>query len=312
MTIRNVLVPTDLSPAAERAFGPAATLALHFGATLTVVQVTHDPSAPTSGRVTRIDGPDTGDEAFELVPVVNVEVEASDVAAALVEQARRADADLVVMGTHGRSGLSRLRLGSVAEAVMRSAPCPVLAVDDAAALDGWSPGRELVAVDPDDLYAIGLSGDAVPMPVRLAADLAASFDADLDLLTVAEGSVDRAYPSLRRYAAGLLALTVRLASFDPAPRRIDYAVRQGEPADVVVSEAERSGADLVVVGTRARGGLRRLALGSVAESVARSATCPVLVVNPSASARPRVVARPPETERADSETIPPAPLDATV
>ena len=291
MTVRNVLVPTDLSPAAEQAFGPAAALALRFGATITVVQVTADADAPDAGRVVRTDGPDIGDEAFELVPVVDVEVEASDVAAALAEQVRRTGADLVVMGTHGRSGLSRLRLGSVTEDLIRSASCPVLAVRADVALDGWHPSRVLAAVDPVDLAPAalgpaGLGAEDVPVPVQLAADLAAAFEADLDLVTVAEGSVDGAYPSLRRCAAGLLALTVRLSYSDPAPRRIAYSVRQGTPAAVVVAEAERSGAGLVVVGTHARRGLRRLALGSVAESVSQSSSCPVLIANPLAAAAP--------------------------
>ena len=276
MTLRNVLVPTDLSSAAERAFVPAAELAVHHGATVTVVQVTAEPSAPASGTVTRVDGPEVGDQAFELVPVVDVEVEASDVAAAIVEQARRTDADLIVMGTHGRSGLSRLRLGSVAEAVTRAAPCPVLLVRTEADLDGWRLRRVLAAVDPNDLDT---SADLVPAQAQRAADLAASFGAHLDLLAVAERSPDRGYPSLRRCAASLLSITVRLARRPSAPARVDYIVRQGDPVDAIVAEAERTEADLVVVGTRRRG-LRRLVLGSVAEGVARRSPCPVLVVLP--------------------------------
>ena len=279
MTLRNVLVPTDLSPAAERAFVPAAQLAAHHGATVTIVQVTDVPLAPEVGRVTRTDGPDMGDASFELVPVVDVEVEASDVAAAIVEQAWRTGADLIVMGTHGRSGLSRLRLGSVAEAVTRAAPCPVLLVRDGADLADWRVRRVLATVDPSDLSSPGLGDDAVPAPVLSAAALAASFGAHLDLLAVAEPSPDRGYPSLRRCAARLLALTLQLARRTPSPARVDYTVRQGDPVEAIVAEARRSGADLVVVGTKRRG-LRRLVLGSVAEGIARRSPCPVLVVLP--------------------------------
>ena len=279
MTLRNVLVPTDLSPAAERACVPAAELAAHLGATVTIVQVTDAPLAPPAGIVTRIDGPDAGDESFERVPVVDVEVEASDVAAAVIEQAWRTRADLIVMGTHGRTGLSRLRLGSVAEAVTRAAPCPVLLVRDGADLAGWGVRRVLAAVDPADLASTGPRDGAVPAPVQRAADLAASFGARLDLVGVAEPSPDRGYPSLRRCAASLLALTVRLARRTPPLARVDYAVRQGDPVDVIVAEAERSSADLVVVGTKRRG-VRRLVLGSVTEGVARRSPCPVLVILP--------------------------------
>lgn len=285
MVLRNLLVPTDLSPAAERAFVPAAELALHHGATVTVVEVAADPEAPARGRVVAVDGPDGGDEAFDLVPVVDVAVEASDIAAALVEQARRTDADLLVMGTHGRSGFARLRLGSVAEAVARTAPCPVLLVREGADLGRWRVDRVLVAVDPDDLAAAGPALADTPRPVQWAADLAVSFGAHLDLLSVVDGAPDREYPSLRRCAASLLALQVQLSNEAPAPLHVDYAVRQGDPAEVIVAEAERTGATLVVVGTRRRG-LRRLALGSVADGVSRGAPCPVLVVSPAAVADP--------------------------
>lgn len=286
MTVRHVLVPTDLSPAAERAFVPAAELAIHYGASVTVVQVTAEPTAPESGRVVRTDGPHGGDQAFGLVPVTDIEVVASDVTAAIVEQARRTQADLVVMGTHGRTGFSRLRLGSVAEAVTRAAPCPILLVRDGATLAGWRVGHVLAAVDPEDLEAPAQGEDTVPTTVRRAAALATSFNARLDVLAVVERSPERGYPSLRRCAARLLAITARLARRSSSPTHVNYAVRQGDPVDAIVAEAERIGADLVVVGTKRRG-LRQLVLGSVAEGVSRRSPCPVMVVQPKGGAEDR-------------------------
>lgn len=284
MPLRHVLVPTDGSACAERAFVPAAALAVPAGATVTVVRVLADPDAPDTGRVARIDGPHVGDEAFDLVPVAEIEVEAGDVVAALLEQVARVGPDLVVMGTHGRSGVSRLRLGSVAEAVARRARCPVLLVRDGAAVAGWAVRRVLAAVDPSDLDA-----DRVPASTAWAAALAAWGGARLDLLSVATGAPSGPYRSVRRCAAGLLALSVRVAGTGEAPSHVDYVVRQGDAAECVVAEAERTGADLVVMGSRARRGVRRWALGSAAEAVARTAPCPVLLVPPTAR-RPSLVA----------------------
>ncbi len=137
LPIKTVLYPTDFSDCAEYAFQLACSLAGDYGARLVVAHVCVPPMA-----------------AFEVGPVPVIPVEDRPALEARLEQLRRFDdsvpvecllregdppteilrlareesCDLIVMGTHGRSGFRRLLMGSVAEEVLRKAPCPVVTV----------------------------------------------------------------------------------------------------------------------------------------------------------------------------------------
>ena len=121
--VRQILFATDFSPSSEAAARVARDYARHFGARLHILHVVWagtDPMMP----------PLLGKLAEELgidVPVVTA-VESGAPAARIVRYAERHGVDLIVVGTHGRTGVTRALLGSVAERVVRTAPCPVLAV----------------------------------------------------------------------------------------------------------------------------------------------------------------------------------------
>jgi universal stress protein A len=143
-TIQKILVPTDFSEASERAFGYAAALAKSFGASLHLVHVLEESYGPgharhlqTYGAKGRYDRAYTACRTTLLgaarsleqaAPRVTVEVRDGIPAEAIVAAAVDYGADVIVMATHGRSGLSHLVLGSVAEQVIRHGRCPVLAV----------------------------------------------------------------------------------------------------------------------------------------------------------------------------------------
>ena len=141
----HILVPTDFNPASDAALGYARELALEFGARLSLLHVVTDPRA--SGTWT----PDVYVPASQemrdrflqeaqrrLADIVspqeqarfNVTLEAriGAVAEVILDYAVDRNVDLIVMGTHGRTGAAHLFLGSVAERVVRAAPCPVLTV----------------------------------------------------------------------------------------------------------------------------------------------------------------------------------------
>lgn len=123
LTIREILFPTDFSDVARTAGRTAADLARRFGARLHVLHVT----APVVG----IASPDTLQRAVDDLGTGVTTVTASAAgtpAAEIVAYAARAGVDLIVMGTHGRSGVSRALLGSVTEGVVRRATCRVLTV----------------------------------------------------------------------------------------------------------------------------------------------------------------------------------------
>ena len=140
MTIKKILVPTDFSEHAERALAAAESLARLVGAKLHIVHVA--PLIPYQGPPFA-PGRAFGNELIEMsrkeFDAYMVKLRARGVEAvgtlaegvAYVEINRAADdfgADLIVMGTHGRTGIDHLLLGSVAERVVRTAPIPVMVV----------------------------------------------------------------------------------------------------------------------------------------------------------------------------------------
>jgi len=137
MHAQKILFPTDFSPASSEALRWATSLARDCGATLIIVHVEEPPMAYGGGEMYfPIDETTIGELRKALVQVVPLDpavgfehkLLAGDPATAIVDAAENENADLIVMGSHGRTGLTRLLMGSVAEAVVRKAKCPVLTV----------------------------------------------------------------------------------------------------------------------------------------------------------------------------------------
>lgn len=136
LAIKRIVHPTDFSTGSEAAFELACSLARDYGATLVVCHVVPPPSAVIEGVVITIPVSEQAEARNRLSCVrasdrlINVvhRLETGDPAHEILRVAEEDHADLIVMGTHGRGGLSRLLMGSVAEAVMRKAPCPVITV----------------------------------------------------------------------------------------------------------------------------------------------------------------------------------------
>jgi nucleotide-binding universal stress UspA family protein len=128
-SIRTILHPTDFSEQAARAFEIACSLARDHAARLIVLHVVPTPSGePRPGdeqereRLLRRLAPAAPELEFER------RLEHGDVVAGILRTAGECRCDLIVMGTHGRSGLRRIRMGSVAESVLHEALCPVLSL----------------------------------------------------------------------------------------------------------------------------------------------------------------------------------------
>lgn len=135
MNIKKILVPTDFSPSSEAAIALATSLARDCKASLLIVHVEEIPLATGGGEfLYSVPEPNT-QELREMLskvvpkdPAVGCEhrLLAGDAAEAIVRTAEAENVDMIVIGTHGRTGLTRLLMGSVAEAVVRRATCPVL------------------------------------------------------------------------------------------------------------------------------------------------------------------------------------------
>lgn len=156
MTLKRILVPTDFGEAAGTALSYGRALAHAFGATLHVLHVTQDMFAPSLG-VEMANGPVVLDLQREVDAFARKELErlvgsegggpptklliltSNAPAGLIVQYAKNQQIDLIVMGTHGRQAIEHFLMGSVAEKVVRTAPCPVLTVRN--------PEREFVVAD---------------------------------------------------------------------------------------------------------------------------------------------------------------------
>jgi len=139
MPFKTILFATDFSPASKMAFEVASALARDYKARIVAVHVVEAARMGFS-EFAAYAGPeeDKGLAVEELhaikppSPMVTIEYRLleGDPSVVIVETAQETEADLIVMGTHGRAGLTRLVMGSVAEDVLRHAPCPVLTIRD--------------------------------------------------------------------------------------------------------------------------------------------------------------------------------------
>jgi universal stress protein A len=159
IAIKNILVATDFGPASDTALRYGRALAGRFGARLHVLHITENiyltaasaygygfPTIPPhlqqdiDASAAKQTAQLLTDEERRTGQGLAVTVTAGSPAMAIVDYATRHDIDLAVLGTHGRGALSHLLMGSVAERVVRTAPCPVLTVRD--------PQHEFVLPEP--------------------------------------------------------------------------------------------------------------------------------------------------------------------
>ena len=196
----------------------------------------------------------------------------------IVRAAREMEAELLVIGRHGRGTLRDMMLGSTAERVVRKGDVPVLVVS----LPTAGPYRRpLVACGLDDAARRNLT---LALRVAPAAKIVAvlngyhvPFEGFVSPV-VARGEQTAFAREFEREAVAKLQKLLRDLGLQ---KRCLPIVRKGDPRALVISEARRQRADLIVVGTHARSGIAHALLGSVAEWVLRSAACDVLVARPS-------------------------------
>jgi nucleotide-binding universal stress UspA family protein len=298
--IRQVLCPVDFSDFSRRAVDHAIAVARWYGARLTVLYVHH---AEVPG-IAQFAGLGTGPpEFYALSPadrgqlreglrsmmraeaVKNLPVEFSiAVGDAAVEILAAAEsADMLVLGTHGRSGFEHLVLGSVTEKVLRKAICPVLTIPRV------SPDATdaVPALFHHILAAVDFSEPSMDA-LGYALSLAEETDAHLTVLHVtgiprelarwaAEDPEGKRYvEQWRTYALARLRLVVPTASRMYC--HVKERVETGEPYRAILRVAAEEQAGLIVIGRHAQSLVERTFVGSTAQHVVRQAACPVLTV----------------------------------
>jgi len=278
LSIQRILCPTDFSDFAARALDRAVGLARWWDARVTALHVM-PISSPAMILASAGDGSvmvpedllreQREEAAAELERLVAAhlgqgvaigctvtegipDVEIGKVAAAL-------PADLVVMGTHGRSGFDRFLLGSTTEKALRRIGCPVLTVGLADRFPRRLFHRILCATD---------LGAGAERTVELALFFAQETVARITLLHVVEGQypIDRALEQLHR-----------LGKPASAFGDVEVLVETGTAWREIVRVAGETGADLIVAGAHVSGAFGAFFLGSTANQVLRHAPCPVLI-----------------------------------
>lgn len=201
---------------------------------------------------------------------------------ALIEYVQSEGIDLMVMGTHGRRGFQRYLMGSVAEAMVQKAPCPVLTFHrpDSDPHAAWLSGTRSIVVPFDfSTYA--------ETAWEVGKGLAQKFSAEVVLLhNIVEEGMPNLYRSYRAYevskeevraeAAAELEKFVATHGGTEVPYRI--VLTAGHTTQEIVKYVEQNAPDLVVIATHGLSGLAHFLMGSVAEKVVRMAPCPILTL----------------------------------
>ena len=303
IAIRRILCPIDFSDYSRRALDHAVAIARWYESTVTALHV-FSP-APVAAYV-----PDPGvfqpivlaaadrDQlladinAFiesERTPGVAIEavVRQGNPAAEILDQVTSMNADLLVIGTHGRSGFERLLLGSVAEKVLRKASCPVLTVPkrlpDAVPAGPILYRRILCPVDFSESSLHGL---------KYASSMAQEADARLTVLHVVSHEFDDTTDITGIVYDGGMALGSFMKQRDEALRRrlqeavagasqfcsVESMITHGKPWREVLRVATERQSDLIVMGVQGRGTADLLFFGSTTQHVVREAASPVLTL----------------------------------
>jgi nucleotide-binding universal stress UspA family protein len=300
-SFRVVAVPLDGSQHARAALDPAVALARRLGAEIVLVRVAAAVRVPgidldLAERLGETDAfVDLCAEVRRLrakgVAAREVTISGGDLSPAdgILAAVRETGADLLVMATHGRRGVARAVLGSVAAEVARRAPVPVLLtrpdVPGCDRQDRQATGGALRAAgSPADALRLLVAVDGSPeseASLPTVACLAVALDARVGLVRVipaggsifgAEDGVQAQEVAVRRVQQAALALQ----HLGVPSASLRSAVRAGKVASALLDQAARQGADLLVMAPHPRG---PLALGSATAAVVARAQVPVLVIH---------------------------------
>jgi nucleotide-binding universal stress UspA family protein len=297
--IERVLCPVDFSEFSARALARACDAAAWFDARVTVVHVCPNvipggpeaPYFPVSAETMRAVREQSREELAQFVePFLRrgvplaTEVWEGEAWRAILDAAAALPADLVVMGTHGRTGFEHLLLGSVTEKVLRRAGCPVLVVGAEGPISAPGLFRRI-------LCAVDLS-DHSRQTIDTALAFAQEGDAAVTLLHVVNAASPSAVSALfrplpamdarRRELEEASLATLRAATPDDAREFCDVKelAVTGTPWREILAVADERKADLVVMGAHGHGPVGERLFGSTTSQVVRRSACPVLVVRP--------------------------------
>ncbi len=289
---KRIVVPTDFSATAQTAVDLGAEIAAYYNATLDLVNAVDAtvyayagyPFASLSKELVA-----SAEDALNRVKLpksaeklkVSRYILSGHPASEIVEHAKRHNADMIVVGTHGHGAVARYILGSVADRVLHEASCPVL-VTKAPKGKVKNPKAKRKPINRI-LFPTDFSETATKALHRAIA-LTEDFDAELYVLHIVDDTLISTHVDEERK---LILEELRRHALDEMQKQLPPdllqnfettgAVKRGEPGKQICSFAETHGCDLIVMGSHGRTGLGRLLIGSVADKVVRRAKCPVFI-----------------------------------
>ena len=299
--IKKVLFPTDFSDCSSQALRYAVHFAQRHRAELHLMHAIvlhdddpHDPAHhlpdPSSIRsvLEELATERMGDivSDHDIPDLIIKQVHRRDISAAppIAEYARDEDIDLIVMGTHGRRGVRKFLLGSVAAEVIRMAPCSVLTVRSKSVLGPAKDFKRILV--PVDFFEPSLQA------LSVACGFAHDSGSRLHLAHVLGDVLHPAFynmgatrfsdlqPEILDWTKSALK-TASDETGNCRKIRIDYHALEGHPAQKIVQFTRNHTTDLIVMATHGSTGLKHVLLGGTAEKVIAGADCPVLVVRAS-------------------------------
>jgi nucleotide-binding universal stress UspA family protein len=299
--VRNILVPIDFSTMSIQAIETAKRLAQRFGATVHLAHVRQfyypagftapmPPVVPFS--VVSYDQEAEKTTARQLNALTakhglsRATCHLLSGAPAFDEICRLAQeipADLIVMPTHGRTGLKHVFLGSTAERVVQHSPCPVFVARRKAQpsknVSRFTLNTILVPIDFSDFSLEGLNY-AIWFADKFAANIFLLNAVHFGYAYTSDGhgmyDLSALQEPVRQGAEEQMRGVVRRAKFGGI--KFDTKVKVGVPFDVICTVAQENNIDLIITATHGRTGFKHVLIGSTAEQVVRHAPCPVLVV----------------------------------
>ena len=299
--IRRILCPIDFSDYSRRALDHAVAIARWYGSTITVLHVFAPVPVTTFGpgvfETFALPGADRGQlladtNRFiesEIAPGMAIEaaIREGNPASEILDQAASMKADLLVIGSHGRSGFERLLLGSVTEKVLRKASCPVLTVprrlSDAVPAGPVLYKRILCPVDFSDSslraldYAMLLAREA---DAQLAVLHVISHEFENVMADVVAPDEHTTVADFRRRREEDIRRRLKDAVPDDVATycTVESMLTRGKSSREILRIAAEQQTDLIVMGVQGRGAADLTLFGSTTQHVVREATCPVLTL----------------------------------
>jgi nucleotide-binding universal stress UspA family protein len=283
VAVHNVLIATDLSKQSSEILRAGMDLRYAYGAHATVLYVLPRDEyvlagyeAYAAGRdAARRDLAELGDQlcrqySCELGKNLEILMAEGDVADCVFECAREKHIDLIVLGTHGRSGFSKAIVGSVAERVFRRAEIPVLTMGPTARTSLASGFKRMLV--PVDFTA------ATQHSARYACALAREHQSELVLLHVVEDVPKGAMGDIESLKHTVQQNLAELISCEEKPKRLEFMMQGGKVVPTIVKAASELDADLMVLGVHTYPKLLDHFRWQTAYELVRQAPCPVLTV----------------------------------